>query len=98
MIPRSIMGKCYRIDGGAVRSFGNLLSDAAMLACRFFKLLEIDLAAVFSKQIALLGSNADRRCLFCLAIGCADLSVAEGFIRTGLLPVPCSIWVAMKIK
>lgn len=42
MIPGFIMGKCRRIDRGAMRSFGNLLSDVAMPALVFFRLLETD--------------------------------------------------------
>lgn len=46
MIPGYAMGKCRRMDGGAVQSFGNLLSHVAMPALVFFKLLETELSSV----------------------------------------------------
>lgn len=46
MIPGFIMGKRRRIDSDAVHSFGNLLSDVAMPALVFFKLLETDIRKI----------------------------------------------------
>lgn len=43
MIPGFVMGKMRRIHGGAVTTLGNLLSDIAMPALVFVKLLETDM-------------------------------------------------------
>ena len=46
MIPGFIMGKSRRIDGGAMVTVGNILSDIAMPALVFVKLIETDVSSL----------------------------------------------------